>query len=324
MGKGSKDIKTLDRFEPSYIKTHREGRLKDKIETLLSMLRSCVICPRRCKVNRLEGEEGYCKSGRMARVASFNSHFGEESPLVGRYGSGTIFLSSCNLLCSFCQNYEISHLREGMEVSPDQLADMMLQLQSMGCHNINFVTPTHMIAQIMEALPLAIDRGLHIPLVYNSSGYDSVHTLKILEGVFDIYMPDFKFWDSSWAKRYCNAPDYRERAIEAIKEMHRQVGDLKLTEDGIALRGLIIRHLVMPEGVAGSEGVLNFISKEISQDTYVNIMDQYRPCGKALEDEYINRRISAKEFREAMAIAKRVGLRRLDPRDRIRFIFVPY
>lgn len=310
MGKGSKDIKTLDRFEPSYIKTHREGRLKDKIETLLSMLRSCVICPRRCKVNRLEGEEGYCKSGRMARVASFNSHFGEESPLVGRYGSGTIFLSSCNLLCSFCQNYEISHLREGVEVSPDQLADMMLQLQSMGCHNINFVTPTHMIAQIMEALPLAIDRGLHIPLVYNSSGYDSVHTLKILEGVFDIYMPDFKYADGDVAMRLSGVKNYPEVAKEAVSEMYAQVGDLFIDSRGIAKYGLMVRHLVLPENMAGSFEVVEFLSG-ISKNLYLNIMDQYRPVYEAYREPAIARRTRLEEVMEVVNHAKKLGMKRV-------------
>jgi putative pyruvate formate lyase activating enzyme len=271
-------------------------------------------------VNRLEGEIGYCRTGRKAKVASFNAHFGEEGPLVGRYGSGTIFISSCNLLCIFCQNYDISHQAEGTLIEPEQVAAMMLHLAERGCHNINFVTPTHVVPQIIEALALAIEQGLRVPLVYNSGGYDSKETLKLLDGIFDIYMPDFKFWEGKWADRFCNAPDYREMAAEAIKEMHRQVGDLILDEEGIAVKGLLVRHLVMPGEVAGTRQIMEFLAKEISPNTYVNVMDQYRPCGSADKDEFINRRLTSREYKDAVDAAKKAGLTRLDPRERPRFI----
>jgi putative pyruvate formate lyase activating enzyme len=285
------------------------------------MMETCSLCPRACGVNRLEGETGYCRTGRNAKVASFNAHFGEEGPLVGRYGSGTIFISSCNLLCIFCQNYDISHLAEGTEVEPEQVAAMMLHLAEMGCHNINFVTPSHVIPQIIEALVPAIEQGLEVPLVFNSGGYDSKETLQLLDGIFDIYMPDFKFWDGKWADRFCNAPNYREVATEAIKEMHRQVGDLVLDKEGIAVKGLLVRHLVMPEQVAGTREIMEFLAREISPNTYVNVMDQYRPCGSADKDEFINRRLTSREYRNAVDATKRAGLTRLDPRERPRLVF---
>ncbi len=307
-------------MKPSYLKLLETGELELRVEKALQLLESCKLCPRECNVNRLNGEVGICETGRRARVASYNSHFGEESPLVGKYGSGTIFLSSCNLLCIFCQNYEISHLKEGVEVEPSQMAAMMLELSRNGCHNINFVTPTHVVPQILEALLLAAKDGLMLPLVYNCSGYEQVETLKLLDGIIDIYMPDFKFWDKKWAKRYCNAPDYPERAREALKEMHRQVGDLVMDREGIAQRGLLVRHLVMPNNVSGTKNIMDFIAKEISPNTYVNVMDQYRPCGRAGGDEFINRRLTAREYREAVESAKKAGLTRLDSRDRFRII----
>jgi putative pyruvate formate lyase activating enzyme len=284
-------------------------------------METCSLCPRACGVNRLEGETGYCRTGRKAKVASFNAHFGEEGPLVGRYGSGTIFISSCNLLCIFCQNYDISHLAEGTEVEPEQVAAMMLYLAERGCHNINFVTPSHVVPQIIEALVPAIEQGLEVPLVYNSGGYDSKQTLQLLDGIFDIYMPDFKFWDGKWADRFCKAPDYRDIATESIKEMHRQVGDLVLDKEGIAVKGLLVRHLVMPEQVAGTSEIMEFLAREISPNTYVNVMDQYRPCGSADKDEFINRRLTSREYKNAVGAAKKAGLTRLDPRERPRLIF---
>ena len=307
--------------EPSYRRLHNQGELEGRVRRALSLLESCSLCPRDCGVNRLEGEVGYCGTGRNARVASYSAHFGEESPLVGEYGSGTIFLSSCNLMCSFCQNYEISHLGEGADVEPEQMAAMMMRLAGQNCHNINFVTPSHVIPQILEGLLVAVEEGLSAPLVYNSSGYDRRETLELLDGIFDIYMPDFKFWSHEVAERYCNAPDYRERAMDSIREMHRQVGDLVLDENGIAVRGLLVRHLVMPRDVAGTREVMNFLANEISPSTYVNVMDQYRPCGKAQEDEWINRRLSASEYREAVGAAREAGLHRLDSRDRRRLFF---
>jgi putative pyruvate formate lyase activating enzyme len=306
--------------EPSYLRLYREGELAKRIEKALAMLKSCCLCPRECKVNRLEGDKGFCDTGRNARVASYDAHFGEESPLVGKHGSGTIFISSCNLLCNFCQNFEISHEKEGFEVGPQQVASMMLQLAGWGCHNINFVTPTHVVPQLLEALPFAITKGLRVPLVYNSGGYDRVETLKLLHGVFDIYMPDFKFWDNQWAERYCQAPDYREVAADAIREMHRQVGDLVTDEDGIAVSGLLVRHLVMPNGVAGSEQVFNFLAEEVSTNTYLNVMDQYRPCGTAHRDEFVDRRLTSREFGFALDAARKAGLKRLDSRERMRLV----
>jgi putative pyruvate formate lyase activating enzyme len=308
--------------EPAYLTLFRKGVLKERIEKAVGMLKECRLCARACGVNRLEDQKGFCETGRKASVASYNAHFGEEAPLVGTHGSGTIFISSCNLLCSFCQNFEISHGREGAAIEPEQMALMMIQLAQTGCHNINIVTPSHVVPQMLEALPIAIEKGLRIPLVYNSGGYDSIETLKLLDGVIDIYMPDFKFWDDTFAERYCGAPDYRETAMQALREMHRQVGDLVIDDRGVAVRGLIVRHLVMPNGVGGTGDIAKFLANEISLNTYVNIMDQYRPCGVAHRDSVINRRISAPEFREAVEEAKKAGLKRLDPRDRVRILFM--
>lgn len=308
-------------MEPSYLQLQRDGALAKRVETAVGLLESCRLCPRECGVNRLKEEKGFCGIGRRARIASYSAHFGEEAPLVGKYGSGTIFLSSCNLLCNFCQNFDISHENEGQDVAPSHTADMMIRLAKGGCHNINFVTPSHQVPQILEALLPAIDLGLKAPLVYNSSGYDKRETLELLEGVFDIYMPDFKFWDGRWAERYCLAPNYREVAIEAIREMHRQVGDLVMDDRGIAVRGLLVRHLVMPHNIAGTEEIMAFLAKEISPDTYVNVMDQYRPCGEAGGDEFINRRLTSQEFTNALHAARAAGLKRLDRRDRARLFF---
>ena len=308
-------------MEPAYLKTHHDGELAKRIEGTLKMMEACSLCPRDCGVNRLKGETGFCETGRRAKVASYNAHFGEEAPLVGRHGSGTIFMSSCNLLCNFCQNYEISHQREGMTVEPEQLSEMMVYLAGKGCHNINFVTPSHVVPQILEALAHAVEMGLRVPLVYNSGGYDKIETLKMLEGIFDIYMPDFKFWESKWSDRYCDAPDYRDVAMKAIQEMHRQVGDLIMDDRGVALKGLLVRHLVMPGEVAGTENIMDFLAREISENTYVNVMDQYRPCGEAHGDAHVNRRLRSHEFRRAMDAARKAGLKRLDPRDRVRLVF---
>lgn len=305
---------------PSYLKLYREKLLKERIDRAYEIIEECTLCPRKCKVNRIKGEKGVCRTGILPVISSYNAHFGEESPLVGRHGSGTIFITHCNLLCLFCQNYEISHLGEGREVSIDVFARMMMTLQEMGCHNINFVTPTHVVPQILDALLIAIDMGLRVPLVYNSSGYDEVETLRLLEGVFDIYMPDFKFTDPQVARTMCNAMDYPQKAKEAIKEMHRQVGDLILDENGIAMKGLIIRHLVMPEGKAGTSEAMRFIAEEISCNTYVNVMDQYRPCGEANKYPSINRTLRPEEYEEAIRIAKDAGLKRLDKRERIRIL----
>jgi putative pyruvate formate lyase activating enzyme len=248
-------------------------------------------------------------------VSSYAPHFGEESPLVGSSGSGTIFFTNCNLGCIFCQNYEISHLGEGEEVTAEQLAAMMVSLQEKGCHNINFVTPSHVVPQILEALLIAIKKGLSIPLVYNSGGYDAIETLLLLDGVIDIYMPDFKFWDNDSARQLAAAPDYPERARDALKEMYRQVGDLQINDQGVACRGLLVRHLVMPGGLDETRHILEFLAREISAKTYVNVMDQYRPCGRAREFPPLDRPLDSNEYGEAMEIAKEVGLTRLDERN---------
>lgn len=298
--------------EVSYLKLHTEGRLAGRVDAALDLMKGCRLCPRDCGCDRLNGETGFCGGVRLAKVASYGPHFGEESPLVGSRGSGTIFLSSCSLLCSFCQNFEISHGAEGVEMDPRRLAGIMIGLRNRGCHNINFVTPTHFLPQILEALVQAVDAGLDVPLVYNCGGYESVEALRLLDGIVDIYMPDFKFWDNHYAARACGVGDYRERAMEALSEMHRQVGDLEIDKNGIARRGLLVRHLVMPNNVAGSRDVLKFIADEISRNTYVNIMDQYRPCGRAFSDPLLSRRITADEYREAIKWAREAGLERLD------------
>lgn len=300
------------RPRPGYISLYESGELFRRIAALNKILKDCVLCPRRCHVDRTAGEKGVCRTGTMPVVAAAHPHFGEEPPLVGRGGSGAIFLTYCNLKCVFCQNYDISHLGDGREVSLEELSSMMVRLQREGCHNINFVTPTHQTVQIVEALPRAVEAGLEVPLVYNCGGYESVETLELLEGIFDIYMPDMKYGSNDAAKRYSGAKDYVERARAAIIEMHRQVGDLVIDRDGIALRGLIIRHLVLPDGLAGTKEVMRFIAREVSRDSYVNIMDQYRPCYRAFEDPHLSRRITAVEFAEAVSAARAEGLWRLE------------
>jgi putative pyruvate formate lyase activating enzyme len=305
-------------FEPAYLRTYRRGLFPGKITQALNILESCSLCPRSCGVNRLKGEKGVCRAGALTEVSSYAPHFGEESPLVGLHGSGTIFLTHCNLRCLFCQNYSISHLGEGREISADRLAGMMVELQRIGCHNINFVTPTHFVPQILQALVPAIEKGLRVPLVYNSSGYDAAATIEILEDVFDIYMPDIKFASPGPAAEFSSAPDYPEAARAAVREMHRQVGDLVLDNNGIALRGLLVRHLVLPAGLAGTREVMHFLASEISRNTYVNIMDQYHPCGDIPPRSPLGRRISAAEYEAALGMAKEEGLSRLDNRERFR------
>jgi putative pyruvate formate lyase activating enzyme len=299
--------------DPAYLKAARTGALKKKIEAARALLESCELCPRRCAVNRLEDETGVCRTGRDARVASAGPHFGEESPLVGEGGSGTIFFSHCNLNCVFCQNYDISQEGDGRPVTAERLADAMLGLQEQGCVNINFVTPSHVVPQILSALEIAADRGLALPLGYNSGGYDRVETLALLEGVFDIYMPDFKFWGSEFAAKVCDAPDYPEAARNALMEMHRQVGDLEIGTDGLARRGLLVRHLVMPRSLAGTGQIMGFIADRLSPETYVNVMPQYRPCGRAGEVAGLENHLSRDEYESALEAARTAGLARLDP-----------
>jgi putative pyruvate formate lyase activating enzyme len=307
-------------FCPSYLGLHAKGILEERAAEARERMKSCRLCPRECRVNRLEDERGFCRTGRNSVVSSYSPHFGEEDPLVGSGGSGTIFFTHCNLLCLFCQNYEISHLGEGREVSPDRLARVMLHLQEQGCHNINFVSPSHVVPQILAALPMAIEGGLKVPLVYNTGGYDSLETLRLLEGVFDLYMPDLKFMDGEVSQRFCRAKDYPEIARAAIREMHRQVGELILDHRSVAERGLLVRHLVLPGGLAGTREAMRFLAREVSPDTYVNVMAQYHPCGDAMEHPPLNRRITGKEYEEALAIAREEGIHRLDQRRGIRMI----
>ncbi len=304
--------------EPSYVATFRSGELEARVKRLIESLASCELCPRRCRVNRLEEERGFCRTGRQSVLSSFGPHFGEEDPLVGRGGSGTIFFTHCNLLCSFCQNYDISHEGAGQEIEPEGLARVMLNLQDQGCHNINFVSPSHVIVQIMEALPMAIEEGLRIPLVYNTGGYDLPETIRRLEGVVDIYMPDVKFSDGAVAEEFAEAPDYPLISRQALSEMHRQVGDLCLDEAGVAWKGLLIRHLVMPDHLAGTEETFAWIAGHLSRNTYINVMDQYRPCGTVHGHPSLSRRITGGEYEEALQIAKRCGLHRLDQRRAFR------
>ncbi len=303
-------------FEPAYLALYRSGELQQRVDLALAELAECRVCPRDCGVNRLKNETAVCKSGRYATVASYCPHHGEENCLRGWRGSGTIFFSWCNLRCVFCQNFDISQEGAGVELRADQLAEMMLRLQDMGCHNINFVTPEHVVPQILEALPPAIERGLHLPLVYNTSAYDSLQSLRLLEGVVDIYMPDFKMWDAKLSLRYLKAKDYPEAARQALREMHRQVGVLKMDEDGLAKRGVLVRHLLMPAGAAGTAQIMQFLALELSPDTYVNLMDQYYPAGKVSGQKYaeINRRISRQAYREAVDTAVAAGLWRFDTR----------
>ena len=297
-------------FIPSYIRLFEKGQLRQRIRVLKEFLKECRLCPRECGVNRLNGEVGYCGAGAELTISSAFPHFGEEPPLVGYHGSGTIFLAHCNLRCIFCQNYDISHLGNGERITSSDMARAMVRLQEMGCHNINFVTPTHYTPQIVASLPEAIEKGLRLPIVYNCSGYESIEVIRLLEGVVDIYMPDAKYMDSNYSKQFSNAPDYPEVIKKVLKEMYRQVGDLTADSKGVAERGLLIRHLVMPNGVASSEAVLRFIAEEISVHSYVNVMDQYRPEYRAHECPEINRRITQKEYLEATQWAKRYRLYR--------------
>ena len=304
-------------FEPAYMKLFHSGELYRRSRQALRSLANCKVCPRDCGVNRLNNEHSVCKTGRKARVGSYAPHYGEEDCLRGTNGSGTIFFSLCNLKCVFCQNYDISQDGEGIEVSPEDLAAMMLDLQNRGCHNINFVTPEHVVPQILEALPLAVQMGLRLPLVYNTGAYDSMESMRMMEGIVDIYMPDFKYWSNERSQKYLKAKDYPETARTVIKEMHRQVGDLVLDENGLAKRGVLLRHLVMPEGLEDAENIMKYLSKEISADTYLNIMAQYFPAGKVSEIKYqeINRRPHSQELATVEKIARQYGLHRFDQRE---------
>ncbi len=294
--------------KPHYILLYKNGVLKKRVELLYEMLKECRICPRECGINRLKNERGFCKTGLNPIVASYNLHYGEEPPISGYQGSGTIFFTNCNLRCVFCQNYPISQLGAGKEVEINELAQMMIRLQKMGCHNINFVTPTHVIPQILKALLIATERGLNIPLVYNSGGYDRADTLQLLEGIIDIYMPDSKYSSDKMAEEYSSCPDYTTINKAALKEMWRQVGSLYVDAKNIAKKGMIVRHLVLPCRIAGTKEVLKMLAQEISKSVYISLMSQYFPANKAKEFPQINRRINHEEYKEALNCLHQEGL----------------
>ncbi|MCF8227043.1 MAG: radical SAM protein [Bacteroidales bacterium] len=301
----------MNRPQASYRETYRSGGFDNILGSMFDRMESCDLCPRKCQVNRLEGETGICNTGRNAIVSSYGPHFGEEPCLVGDHGSGTIFFTHCNLLCNFCQNHDISHEGRGQEVSAEELADIMLMIQLRGCHNINFVTPSHVIPQMVEAVKIACEKGLRIPIVYNSGGYDDLDSIGVLEGVVDIYMPDFKFSDPAFAAECCDAEDYFEVAKEVLKEMHRQKGILEMDEQGLAYRGLLVRHLVMPDDAAGTKKIMEFLASALSADTYVNVMGQYHPCGDIKPGSALSRSLSYSEYNRALEIARSKGLHNL-------------
>ena len=298
-------------MRPAYLKLSSDVLAK-KIRDAEAILKRCTLCPRECKVDRTAGKFGVCRTGDKPFVSSWGPHFGEERPLVGTHGSGTIFFGNCNLGCIFCQNYTISHLGEGSEMTHERLAEIMLELQARGCHNINLVTPTHQMPMILHALSMAAGQGLDLPIVYNCGGYESLEAVGLLDGVVDIYMPDFKYSDSKMSLLYSKAMDYPAVAKTVIREMHRQVGDLVMDQSGVAVQGLLLRHLVLPNGIAGTREVVRFVAEELSRNTYVNIMDQYRPCYKAFDHPPLNRLITENEFTEAVKLALEAGLTRLD------------
>jgi putative pyruvate formate lyase activating enzyme len=300
-------------FEPRYLAAERSGLLERRAAELQALYKFCRLCPRACGVDRTRGGKGVCNSGSRAKVASAHAHFGEERPLVGRGGSGTIFFSNCNLLCVFCQNWQINHRGDGSPVSDEALGRIMIGLQDAGCHNVNLVTPTHILPNIVGALRTAIRLGLRVPLVYNCGGYEPVEVVRMLDGIVDIYLPDFKYMDGAAAAKYSSgAADYPERAAESIAEMHRQVGDLLVDEHGVALRGLMIRHLVLPGNLAGTDRFVRWVAARLSPSTFVNIMAQYRPEHRATRIPELARRITTAEFRQAVGWAREAGLTRLD------------
>ncbi len=308
---------TSEPWQPVYVRAEAEGKFAERIEQAYGILEECRLCPRRCGVNRLKGQKGFCRAPEKVMVYSYGLHFGEEIPLVGDYGSGTIFFSNCNLRCVFCQNWPIAHEGLGSQISDEDLADMMLDLQRRGAHNINLVTPTHVMPYILNATRIAMQKGLRVPLCYNTSGYDCVESIKLLEDIVDIYLPDLKFMDSAEAARYnlAMAADYPQIAQEGIIEMYRQVGNLLSDGRGIALRGLMIRHLVMPNRVAGTHAFVHWVANNLSTETYVNIMAQYRVEYKAFEYKRIARAITSEEYVEAMEWAIEAGLTNLDQRS---------
>jgi len=295
-------------MKPEFLKIS-DKQFENKISEGYRALLNCTLCPRECKVNRIKGEIGFCKSDWRLKIASYNLHFGEEPPISGTKGSGTIFFSNCSLHCKYCQNYSISQIGVGEYYTVRELAQMMLKLQKRGAHNINLVTPNHFIPQIIKAIYIAKGKELHIPIVYNTSGYDSVKTLKLISGIVDIYLVDMRYSDSRFSEKYSGAKDYVKVNTQALIEMHNQVGDLVL-EDDIARRGIIVRHLVLPENVSGTEGVLKFINEKISRKTYISLMDQYFPCYKVLDDPILSRRITPEEYEKAKQLMEKYDFHR--------------
>jgi putative pyruvate formate lyase activating enzyme len=287
--------------------------LRERANALRELLQPCCLCPRNCRADRISGEAGFCRTATSPVVSSFGPHFGEEAPLVGRHGSGTIFLTNCNLRCIFCQNCEISQLGQGRLVTVERLAEMMLELQRQGCHNINWVTPTHQAAALVEALVIARGEGLRVPIVYNCGGYESVGALHLLDGIIDIYMPDAKYGDNATGERLSTAPDYWDCCQHALAEMHRQVGDLQIDCTGVATRGLLVRHLVLPSDMARTSAVMQYIAS-LSTDTYVNVMAQYRPQFHAYDVRELARGLTREEYEQAIQAALDAGLHRLDHR----------
>jgi len=315
-GLSAADILPRAKWQPAYAKLEKEGKLAERVKQAYSIFERCQLCPRRCGVNRLKGEKGFCRAPARVVVYSAHPHFGEEVPITGQNGSGTIFISNCNLRCIFCQNWPIAHEGQGKEISDGELADLMMGLQKIHCHNINIVTPTHVMPNIINAVQIAYRKGLRLPLFYNTSGYERVEILRILDGIVDIYKPDMKYTDGDMAAKYSSAArDYPEVAKKAILEMHRQVGLLKSDENGLAVRGLLIRHLVMPNRVAGTERFVQWVAENLPRNTYVNIMAQYRVEYKAYEYPEIGRGITVEEFLEAMEWAQKHGLINLDSKS---------
>lgn len=304
----------MNELYPSYLNLLDEDLLADRVVEAYRHLSICDVCAWECPVDRRAGKLGVCRTGELARISSYGPHFGEESPLSGTRGSGTIFFTRCNLRCQYCQNHDISQTDRGDEVEPESIAEMMLELQSRGCHNINFVSPSHVVPQILAAVLIAAQAGLRIPLVYNTGGYDSMGMLELLDGVIDIYMPDMKYSDPVVAKRYSRIPDYPQINQKAVKEMHRQVGDLSVDKDGIAVRGLLVRHLVLPDNLAGTDEVVRYLCERVSQNTYLNIMNQYHPAYKSHHYPALNRRLTDQEYQSAVEFAIAAGMTNLDQR----------
>ena len=309
----------MSQFQPAYRKLLESGELEARVAEAYQRLSKCNLCALRCGVDRRSGDLGVCNTGEHAKISSYGPHLGEEDPLRGHRGSGTLFFTRCNLRCQFCQNHDISQTDAGYVVKPQDLAQVMLELQAHGCHNINFVSPSHVVPQILAGVLIAAQSGLRLPLVYNTGGYDALETLKLLEGVIDIYMPDMKYADAAIARRYSKIPAYPAVNQAAVKEMHRQVGDLQLNDQGIATRGLLVRHLILPGNMAGTDQIVRFLAEEISPNTYLNLMDQYSPAYRAAQFPELNRPITRQEYQHAVDLAHQAGLKRLDQRKALFF-----